>query len=301
MEKWADVVADRMVGTDASGKGKPGAPRARYRVEGAVLLLGAVDTGKTTLLGALAKRLARRGPVALVDADIGQSHLGPPTTVGWSLREKDAGEAVELYPRGIAFVGDITPLGHLLQLTAALALCTEQARQAAEVVLIDTPGLVTGSAACSLWWTIQRLLRPERIIAIQRDHELEEVLGGLQAGVSRIDRVKTPARLRRKSPEARQEHRRRLFAEYFRNATAYTLSLKSLAVRSLQRVTPENLLGRLVGLTDAAGQDLAIGVVERWQPRQRKVTLRAPRLDIRRVRCLTVGNARMETSAGWSG
>ncbi len=301
MEKWADVVADRIVGTDAPGKGKPGAPRARHRVGGALLLLGAVDTGKTTLLGALAERLVRRGPVALVDADIGQSHLGPPTTVGWSLRTRDSGEAIELYPRGIAFVGDITPMGHLLQLTAALALCAEQARQAADVVLIDTPGLVTGSAACSLWWTIQRLLRPERIIAIQRNSELEEVLGGLQAGVSRIDRVKTPPRLRRKSPEARQEHRRRLFAEYFRDGITYTVSLKSLAVRSLQRLTPDNLLGRLVGLTDAAGQDLAIGVVERWQPRQAKVTIRAPRLDIRRVRCLTIGNARMETSAGWSG
>jgi polynucleotide 5'-kinase involved in rRNA processing len=192
-------------------------------------------------------------------------------------------------------------MGHLLQLTAALALCVEQARQAADVVLIDTPGLVTGSAACSLWWTIQRLLRPERIIAIQRNDELDELLGGLQAGLSQIDRVATPARLRRKSPEARQEHRRRLFEEYFRNGTTYTLSLKGLAVRSVQRMTPDNVLGRLVGLTDAAGQDMAIGVIERWQPRQVKMTIRAPQLDIRRVRCLTLGNARIETSAGWSG
>ncbi len=86
--------------------------------------------------------------------------------------------------RGIAFVGDVTPVGHLLQLTAALALCVEQARQAADVVLIDTPGLVTGGAACSLWWTVQRLLRPERIIAIQRENELAALLGGLQAELS---------------------------------------------------------------------------------------------------------------------
>ncbi len=301
MEKWADVVADRIVGTDALGKGKPGASHVKHRVGGALLLLGAADTGKTTLLGALVKRLVRRGPVALVDGDIGQSHLGPPTTVGWSLRERDAGEAIELQPRGIAFVGDVTPMGHLLQWTAALALCVEQARWAADVVLIDTPGLVTGGAACSLWWTIQRLLRPERILAIQRAHELDEVLGGLQTGLSRIDRVKTPARLRRKSPEARQEHRRRLFGEYFRDGTAYTLSLKNLAVRSVEHMTPENILGRLVCLTDAAGQDMAVGVIERWQPRTAQMTIHAPHLEIRRVRCLTIGNARIETKIGWSG
>jgi len=301
MEKWADVVADRIVGTDALGKGKPGAFNVKHRVGGALLLLGAADTGKTTLLGALVKRLVRDRPVALVDADIGQSHLGPPATVGWSLREKDTGEAVELRPRGIAFVGDVTPMGHLLQLTAALALCAEQARQAADVVLIDTPGLVTGGAACSLWWTIQRLLRPERILAIERDRELDEVLGGLQTGLSQIDRIAAPARFRRKSPEARQEHRRRLFAEYLRDAATYTLSLKGRAVRAGQRVSPDSVPGHLVGLTDALGQDMAVGVIERWQPRQAKMTIRAPQLDIRRVRCLTLGNAQMDTRVGRSG
>jgi len=252
-------------------------------------------------MAALVKRLVRREPVALVDADIGQSHIGPPTTVGWSLRERESGQAIELRPRGIAFVGDVTPRGHLLQLLAALALCVEQARQAAPVVLIDTPGLVTGGPACSLWWTAQRLLQPERIIAIQRENELGEVLGGLQTGVSTIDLIEAPARLRRKSPEARQEHRRRLFAEYFRDATAYTLNLKSLAVRSAQHLTTDNISGRIVGLTDAAGQDMALGVIERWQPPKTKMTIRAPQLDIRRVRCLTVGNARIEPGVGWSG
>ena len=301
VENWADVVADRIVDAGSLRKGKPGSPNATPRVGSTLLLLGAADTGKTTLMDALVQRFVRRQPVALVDADIGQSHLGPPTTVGWSLRERITEAALELQPRGIAFVGDVTPVGHLLQLTAALALCVEQARQAAGVVLIDTPGLVTGGAACSLWWTVQRLLRPERIIAIQRENELAALLGGLQAELSAIEMIKAPAELRRKSPEARQEHRRRLFEEYFRDATAYTLNLKDLAVRSTQPMTPDNVLGRIVGLTDAGGQDIALGVIDRWQPRKAKMTIRAPRLDVQRVRCLTIGDARIEPGAGWSG
>lgn len=288
VENWADVVADRIVDTRPFRKGK-------------LLLLGAADTGKTTLMDALVQRVAGREPVAVVDADIGQSHIGPPTTVGWNLRGKDSGETILLPAKGMAFVGDVTPMGHLLQLAAALVLCVEQARQAAKVVLIDTPGLVAGGAASSLWWTVQRLLRPERIIAIQRSNELGELLGGLQAGLSSIELIETPAKLRRKSPEARQEHRRRLFEEYFQDAAGYTLNLKGLTVRATQRLTAENVPGRIVGLTDAAGQDMALGAIERWQPSRVKMTIRAPRLDIRRVRCLTIGDARIDIPVGWSG
>jgi polynucleotide 5'-hydroxyl-kinase GRC3/NOL9 len=273
---------------------------AKYRLCGTLLLLGAADTGKTTLLDALARRLARREPVALVDADTGQSHIGPPTTVGWTVHEMRCGAPGILIARGIAFVGDVTPVGHLLQLLAALALCVEQARQAADVVLIDTPGLVAGGAACSLWWTVQRLLRPERIVALQRESEMGELLGGLEAGLSAIRKVKAPAQLRRKSPEARQEHRRRLFEEYFREATDHTLSLKGLAVRSTMRITPDSVVGRIVGLTDAAGRDLAIGVIKGWQQRKARMTVLAPALDIGRVRCVTLGNARIEIPTGWS-
>ena len=300
MEYWADVVADRIAGTSPLRKGRPGAPDAKHRLCGTLLLLGAADTGKTTLMDALAERLARRQPVALVDADTGQSHIGPPTTVGWTLRETRSGAPNMAAARGIAFVGDVTPVGHLLQLVAALALCVEQARQAADVVLIDTPGLVAGGAACSLWWTVQRLLRPERIVAIQRENEMGELLGGLEAGLSAIKKVKSAAQLRRKSPEARQEHRRRLFEEYFRDATDYTLSLKGLAVRSTQRMTPDSVVGRIVGLADAGGQDMAIGVIKGWQQRKAKMTVRAPSLEIGRVRCLTVGNARIDIPSGWS-
>ena len=52
---------------------------------GICLILGGSDTGKTTLAAALTKLLAKHQPVGIVDADIGQSHIGPPTTAGWAV------------------------------------------------------------------------------------------------------------------------------------------------------------------------------------------------------------------------
>jgi polynucleotide 5'-hydroxyl-kinase GRC3/NOL9 len=287
-QNWAEEMADRTAGA--------GAP-----LEGRSLFLGAADTGKTTLLDALAVRLAESGPVALVDADVGQSHIGPPTTVGWTVIDSQTPTHPNyLDPREIAFVGDVTPVGHLLQLTAALIACVEQAARAADMMLIDTPGLVTGGAACSLWWTIQRLVRPRRIIAVQRENELADLLRGLEPEVSDIELIAVPPELRHKSPEARQEHRRDLFNRYFQDAVSHTLDLCKLAVRATHGMSPQDAAGRIAGLSDETGRDVALCVVERWRPEKARAAVRAPRLDWGRIRCITVGDARIDAQVGWS-
>jgi len=88
--------------------------------KGLYLIIGATDTGKTTLIAALAKHLAKKSAVGIVDADIGQSHIGPPATVGWSIVEKAEFDFSKLDCRGMSFVGDISPTGHLLQLTEGI-------------------------------------------------------------------------------------------------------------------------------------------------------------------------------------
>src|SRR4030066_1432067 len=81
--------------------------------KGIAILLGATDTGKSTLAKFLIFNLCRRGlKVALVDADIGQSFLGPPTTIGLALFKSDPNWELVLSPPEIFFVGSTTPEGH---------------------------------------------------------------------------------------------------------------------------------------------------------------------------------------------
>ncbi|MHC4622056.1 MAG: AAA family ATPase, partial [Planctomycetota bacterium] len=61
---WADKIAEWLLSEG-------------FALNGVSLVLGASDTGKTTLISALAKRIASGQPLAIIDADIGQSHLGP--------------------------------------------------------------------------------------------------------------------------------------------------------------------------------------------------------------------------------
>ena len=55
------------------------------RQKGVVIILGAPDTGKTTLAFYLSRELQLRGcNVAMVSADMGQCAFGPPATLGMS-------------------------------------------------------------------------------------------------------------------------------------------------------------------------------------------------------------------------
>ncbi|GAG69828.1 unnamed protein product, partial [marine sediment metagenome] len=54
--------------------------------KGIIFLLGQTDTGKTTFAKELIKRyLEKNKKVAFIDSDVGQSTIGPPTTIGLKL------------------------------------------------------------------------------------------------------------------------------------------------------------------------------------------------------------------------
>ena len=119
MENWADVVADRMVGTSPLRKGGPGSPdvqprlcgyppaarRRRYRQDDTDGRPGRAPGAAST--GRPGRRRCR--PVPHRPADDGRLDAAREGAGRARTSAPDAG--------GIAFVGDVTPVGHLLQLT----------------------------------------------------------------------------------------------------------------------------------------------------------------------------------------
>ncbi len=274
---WADKIAQQLL---SRGSMKPCI----------CLILGAADTGKTTLAAALAKRAASSQPVGIVDADIGQSHIGPPTTVGWALADSRQMDFSQLTPGGISFVGDVTPVGHLLQLTAAIVQCVQQASEAAELTIIDTPGFIHGLAAAVLWWTVQRILKPESILAVQRSNELRDILVGFESIGTRIELISSPPEIPLKSRQNRQSYRQSIFAKYFRGSDVYNISLMEVAVQRGRTFGSDNLARRILALRDGNSTDVAIGVITDWRQNDNVVVVRAPKLDIKQVRCLVIGD-----------
>jgi polynucleotide 5'-hydroxyl-kinase GRC3/NOL9 len=284
-EDWAGKIAERLLGR---GLMQPGI----------CMILGAADTGKTTLAAALAGRLAADKPVGVVDADVGQSHIGPPATVGWAIVDKPVADLAQLVPGGISFVGDVTPVGHLLQLTAAVMQCVRQASKVTEQIIVDTPGLVAGPAAAALWWTVQRILQPTLILAVQRASELSDILAGLPSVWSRVELIKCADDIPAKSPQTRRSYRQNQFRRYFQGSCLYNIDLSDIAVRTTRKLSGQSMIGRLVGLGNEEGIDLAVGLVEDWQGGRGLATVRAPEFDASQIRCIVVGDVTIDLGGG---
>jgi polynucleotide 5'-hydroxyl-kinase GRC3/NOL9 len=201
-----------------------------------ILALGASDTGKTTLLTYLGGALLDAGrSVAVVDSDLGQSEIGPPTAIGLGRLRRPFGRLADAELVGLYFVGATSPEAHVLPTVVGTHLLTERALGLGfDHVLVDTSGLVQGVVGRRLKREKIDLVRPDLVVCLERAGECEHILryyaGGEGPAVLRL-RAAPPAR--RRSPEERRRHRERALNAYFARARAVTLDLGRVILREL--------------------------------------------------------------------
>ena len=253
----------------------PGWERALERAARSpvTLLLGAVDSGKTVLATFLANGLLERGlRVGVVDADLGQSEIGPPTTIGLGRIRHELERLGDAELRGLFFVGVPSPPGHLRStVTGTRKMVDRAAALGLERVLVDTSGLVEGELGRTLKQHKIDLLDPDLVICLARAQECEPILE-LYGRRRRpeILRLAVSALARKRSAAERQRHRARSFEAYFHDATMLRIPLGAVALSRMgDRPDPGALPlsggdespGLLVGLDDRAGETLGLGVL----------------------------------------
>ena len=154
------------------------------RTKHTVVLVGGLDTGKTSLSRNVLTAAVEAGrPAALLDADVGQKTVGPPATVTLKMVRS----AADLEPGSLAvademsFVGSTSAQGHLLPVVAGVARLHRRARdEGADLVVVDTSGLVSGITGQVLKYHKVELLEPDLVIGLQRGEELLPLLGVIQ-------------------------------------------------------------------------------------------------------------------------
>ncbi len=230
---------------------------------GTVMVVGASDTGKSTLARYLFQDLCRRGlRAAYLDADVGQSTLGVPTTMTVALASTPGDDRFPPQgPRAAYFIGATTPRGHMLPtVIGAYRLQRKAQALGAEAIVVDTTGLVDpveGGKALKQWKI--ELLAPSVVIGLQRRRELEPILWPLRRDgrVRCIELAVSPHAVERPR-EVRIARRRERLASYFEAAWPQLLEFKRLAVYDLERLA----VGALLAFQDAEGFTLGLGVVE---------------------------------------
>lgn len=186
------------------------------RQGGAALLIGAEDSGKSTLARYLiAGLLKKRHAACLVDTDVGQSSLGLPGTI--SMKAFRRMNDLKSGPDSIFFVGGLNPANNIpLMIKGARAMAGECSRRGIKRIIVDTTGLVSGKAGLALKLGKIRAIKPACIVAIQRSDELEGLLAKIKTG--EVVRFARPAAARARNRGQRIEYRRKKFEEYFKEA-----------------------------------------------------------------------------------
>jgi polynucleotide 5'-hydroxyl-kinase GRC3/NOL9 len=180
---------------------------------GTAILIGATDSGKSTLTKYLVEKLIRENiKVSVVDADIGQSTLGLPGTISMKVfsNEKD----IENFRfEKMFFVGSTNPAKRISMVIDGSKRMVDFCRERSEIIVVDTTGLISGEIGRALKIGKIRAIKPEHIIAVQRNDELEHILNLIE-GIP-IHRIKASSLAKGRDRENRVHYRKKKFLDYF--------------------------------------------------------------------------------------
>lgn len=187
-----------------------------------VLVIGATDVGKSTFCRFLIERGVANGlRVGFVDADVGQSQIGPPTTIGLKVfapsGSMESLAEIASEPDALYFVGWTSPERHLLQCVAGTRLMVDAAlKTGSDFVVVDTTGYVEADTAVVLKQHKIELIKPTHLICLHRSRELDTIVTPFEGDETiQTHRLLPHRSVTSKGDEFRRRYRESSFARYF--------------------------------------------------------------------------------------
>ncbi|RLD15194.1 MAG: hypothetical protein DRI28_01325 [Caldiserica bacterium] len=243
-----------------------------------LLVIGASDSGKTSFLLFILNFLLKRGKkVGILDFDIGQSSIGPPTTVGFGLANKEVKSLGEIKPEKLYFVGSVSPKGHLLQMLIGVEKLTKESEKyRIDYLLVDTTGLVDGPVAEILKEAKIEIINPDFIILFEEKEERENLIKPFLYSEKEIIRLRPSPYVSQRNREERIKYRENRFKEYFkeRKILKVIFSEKNLLGINLDYEIPPP--GTLISLLDRDRFCISLGIVKNLDRESSAMTIVVP-------------------------
>jgi polynucleotide 5'-hydroxyl-kinase GRC3/NOL9 len=198
-----------------------------------VVVMGEVDSGKTSLCTYLAnKALREERRVAIIDADLGQSDIGPPSTIGFRRLTVPVRDPFLLKAEDACFIGMTTPRGALNQVIDKLAkMKDESLRKAVDFLVINTDGWVQGEEAVQYKLRLVKRIAPSVVVGIQQRNELTPILTALKE--TQVIPVESPPAIKKRSREKRKILRELSYKKYLKGAKVWSFPLSLVKVEDI--------------------------------------------------------------------
>lgn len=199
---------------------------------GVVLTIGAIDVGKSTVAAMLGnKALAKGYKVAIIDADVGQNDLGPPTTVSMARLTRYVTHLRQLVAEKSLFLQSTSLEWTWPSAVDKIAMATEYAKNRWQVdtVVVNTDGWVLGEEAVIFKRRLIERIKPTVIVAIQVERELAPILNGFDNVVI----LPPPPYARKRTREDRKIHREMGYGRYIFPPVELALPLDKIPLCNL--------------------------------------------------------------------
>ncbi|HEX8950068.1 MAG TPA: Clp1/GlmU family protein [Dissulfurispiraceae bacterium] len=263
-----------------------------------IMVIGRSDTGKTTLVEHLAGFLSQHTQLGIVDSDMGQSHIGPPTTIAWGRIKGVFKGWSEVEAEDFYFTGTTTPFGSLLPAVVGTRLIAGRALSSCRKVIVDTTGLVSGPAGRALKQFKIDAVSPDMILALEISHELDHILKAFQSGKRpKVRRIPVPAGVGVKSTPVRSRRRFDLIASYLRGAGTLEVPYEYAALRFMREPRGHDIAeikNRVISFRDEGNKDIALGVIDTLKLKEGKFLIRTPMRGDVKFSALVIGNAEID-------
>jgi len=195
-----------------------------------VMVMGGVDSGKTSFCTYLAnKALKRMKKIAIIDGDLGQSDIGPPSTIGFSFVTTPIKDLFEMEAENAYFVGVTSPSRAVNRVLEGLNILKGRVLETEIIFLIiNTDGWIEGEDATRYKVWLTERLTPDIIVGIQQRDELTPILTALKGTKTLI--VDSPTSIQKRNREKRKALRELSYKKYLKEARVQSFSLNWVRV-----------------------------------------------------------------------
>jgi len=190
-----------------------------------VMVIGDVDSGKSSFCTYLAnKALEKKSRVAIIDADLGQSDLGPPSTISFSRVLVPVKDLFEVEAESAYFIGLTSPSGVTEEVIEKLSsLKSIASKYDVDVLIVNTDGWVEGEEAAAYKIRLIETIAPDVVVGMQNENELSPILGSVKE--RKVFSVNLPSVIRERNREKRKILRELSYKKYLRDSKIQSFPL----------------------------------------------------------------------------
>ncbi|MFQ6064391.1 MAG: Clp1/GlmU family protein [Candidatus Bathyarchaeia archaeon] len=196
-----------------------------------VMVMGEVDSGKTSFCTYLINHaLKMKWKAAIIDADLGQSDVGPPSTMGFSRVTMPIKDLFEIEEAEKAhFVGLTSPSQVIYRVMEALVeLKKDVESEDVDFLVINTDGWISGEEAVRYKVALAEKVKPDVVAGIQESHELVPILTALKE--TKTLAIDSPSAIKKRSQEKRKVLRELGYKKYLKKAKIRSFPLNWVKV-----------------------------------------------------------------------